>query len=106
MSSIKRVCLPVMVSCLLAFNAGAATPVQDLNSLLELVKQGKLAEDRENQAREARFKAARDDQAALLAEARATREQEETRSTELEKAFEENEQNLAELQASLDERLG
>ncbi|WP_434049203.1 MotA/TolQ/ExbB proton channel family protein [Marinobacter salarius] len=106
MSNMKFLCLPMICFCLLAFNAGAATPAQDLDTLLDLVKQGKLAEDRENQAREARFKAAKDDQSNLLAEARATREQQEKRSAELEKSFEENEQTLAELEAALNERLG
>lgn len=106
MSNMKCLCLPVICLFLLAFNAAAATPVQDLDTLLELVKRGKLAEDQENQDREARFKAAENDQAKLLAEARATLEQEEKRSTELEKNFEENEQATAELQEALDERLG
>lgn len=106
MSNMKFLCLPMICFFLLAFNAGAATPVQDLDTLLDLVRQGKLAEDRENQAREARFKAAKDDQATLLSEARATREQEEKRSVDLEKNFEENEQTTAELQAAFNERLG
>lgn len=106
MSNMKTLCLPMICLCLLAFNAGAAIPVQDLDTLLDLVRQGKLGEDKENQAREARFRAARDDQATLLTEARATREQEEKRSADLEKNFEENEQTTAELQEALNERLG
>ena len=77
MSNMKYLFLSMIFFSLLAFNAGAATPVQDLDELLELVEQGKLAEDKENQAREARFKAAKNDQVKLLAEAKATREQEE-----------------------------
>lgn len=106
MSNVKTLCLPVICLCFLAFNASATTPVQNLDALLNLVKQGKLAEDKENQAREARFKAAKDDQATLLSEARGTREQEEKRSAELEKTFEANEQAAEELEAALNERLG
>lgn len=106
MNNMKYLCLPMICFFLLAFNAGAATPVQDLDQLLDLVKQGKLAEDKENQAREARFKAARNDQAELLEEAKATREQEEQRSAGLEENFDQNEQTAVELQESLNERLG
>lgn len=106
MSNMKYLCLPMICFFLLAFNAGAATPVQDLDQLLDLVRQGKLAEDKENQAREARFKAARNDQAKLLEEAKATREQEEQRSAGLEESFDQNEQTAVELQEALNERLG
>lgn len=106
MNSMKYLFLLMFCCSVFGFNAKAADPVKDLDKLLDLVKQGKLAEEKENQAREARFRAARNNQTELLAEARATRAQEEKRSVALEKDFENNEQVAAELQEALNERLG
>lgn len=87
-------------------NAAHAEVAKDLDQLLRLIKQGKVAEAKENTAREQRFKAAKNDQAKLLAEAKNTLKQEEDRSAKLEANFEENEQKTAELQEALNKRLG
>jgi biopolymer transport protein ExbB len=91
-------------------SAGAAPPAppepKTLDELLVLVQQGFKEESAENQRREAEFKAARDDQDALLAQALATFSREERLSQQLEAAYNHNEDAIGENQAQLAERLG
>ncbi len=77
-----------------------------LDQLVEMVKKGRVKENAENQRREAEFKRARDRQADLLREAEEEVAREEARSTALEAEFQENEIQLANLEALLGERLG
>lgn len=79
---------------------------QDLDELLRLVRERRLFESEVNEAREQEFLQRRDQQANMLAEARATRRAEEQRSDRLETTFEENERTLGQLQEQLDTRLG
>lgn len=87
-------------------SAVVAQEAKSLDELLNFVKQGQSSEAKENRAREARFRKAKNDQARLLAEAKALRKQEEARSARLEKNFEENELKVAEKQSQLKDRLG
>lgn len=77
-----------------------------LDQLLKFVKQGQSSEAKENRAREARFKAAKNDQAKMLANAKQMRKQEEDRSAQLEATFEQNEIQVTDKQRQLKERLG
>jgi len=77
-----------------------------LGDLLKRVKKGWSGERAENREREARFKKARDNQASLLAKAKATRAAEAARSEALESQFEANEIALTTLEDTLTERLG
>jgi biopolymer transport protein ExbB len=77
-----------------------------LADLLKSVQGGWSGERKENREREARFKQARDEQAQLLAKAKATRAAEEARSEALESQFEANEIALTTLEDTLTERLG
>lgn len=77
-----------------------------LDELLKLVKEARVAESREQAAREAEFKQARAERAKLLQQAQATRNGEEKRSEQLEKTFADNEREIAALQEQLQERLG
>jgi biopolymer transport protein ExbB len=90
--------------------AGDALPPppepKSLDELLELVKKGFKEESAENKRREAEFKAGRDQQEALLAQALATFSREERLSQDLEAAYNHNEDAIGENQASLAERLG
>ncbi|MFA7555970.1 MAG: MotA/TolQ/ExbB proton channel family protein [Spongiibacteraceae bacterium] len=83
-----------------------AQEAKSLDQLLNFVKQGALGEAKENKAREARFKSAKNDQARLLAEAKQMRTNEEKRSATLESDFEQNELKVAEKQRQLKDRLG
>lgn len=76
-----------------------------MEELLRHVREGLLNEQSEHREREARFRARRDEQAVLLAEAEAERRKEELRSERLEAEFEKNQDIIAvkreQLQASL-----
>ena len=88
----------------------AAAPVQPaaatLDELLERVRQGWNAERAENRRRESAFRSKRDHQKQLLADAKATLRVEEDRSQKLEKVFEQNEIRIAQLNKTLEDRLG
>lgn len=88
----------------------AAAPVQpaaaSLDELLERVRQGWNVERAENKKREASFKGKRDHQKQLLEDAKAALKREEERSQVLESSFEQNEIRLAQLDKTLEERLG
>ncbi|MDD9893538.1 MAG: MotA/TolQ/ExbB proton channel family protein [Gammaproteobacteria bacterium] len=86
------------------------TPKQNqadsLDDLLEMVKQGTLEDQKELQARETSFKRKRDEQARLLAEARAELKREEERSIALEQQFDQNKKTIREDQQVLSDKLG
>ena len=79
---------------------------ENLDQLLELVKQGQARASAENKAREDRFAQDKANQAAALKRAEEERVREERRSARLEKQFEENELLIAAKQEQLRERLG
>lgn len=72
-----------------------------LLQLLEQTKNARAAEKAENAQRERRFRERRDQQAAMLKEAKAELATQERRSEELLDEFEANDKKLAELEASL-----
>ena len=79
---------------------------ENLDQLLNLVKQGQARASSENAAREARFTQDKANQAAALKRAEEERAREERRSARLEKQFEQNELLIAAKQEQLRERLG
>ena len=79
---------------------------ENLDQLLDLVKQGQARASAQNKAREDRFTRDKANQAAALKRAEDERTREERRSTRLEKKFEENELLIAAKQEQLRERLG
>ncbi|CAI8424131.1 MAG: Uncharacterised protein [Halieaceae bacterium] len=79
---------------------------ENLDQLLNLVKQGQARASSENTAREARFSQDKANQAAALQRAEEERTREERRSARLEKQFEQNELLIAAKQEQLRERLG
>ena len=79
---------------------------QNMDELLELVKQGRARAAAENRAREQRFQQDKANQQAALDRARRERAAEERRSARLEKQFEDNELLIAAKQEQLKERLG
>ena len=81
---------------------GPSTPQQ----LLEIVRQGKFADSKEQRAREAKFGSEKSKQTTLLANAKATRARLERTAARLEKTFEANEELLVVAEAQLKERLG
>ena len=77
-----------------------------MDELIRRVEQGRVTDNRENQAREQRFRQARSEQQKLLNEARGSKRQAESRSEKLEATYDDNEQTIAEQAELLDQRLG
>ena len=104
----------LLAALLLALSAGAQEATSDLtiveantlDELLKNVEERRVVESREHNEREARFRAAREDQQQMLQDAQAERRREEQRSERLETQFEENEIRIGNLQEQLDKRLG
>ena len=74
--------------------------------LLQLIEQGQSRDSRESRQRESEFKQARNRQQSLLNQARAERTRQENISSNLEQAFEDNQQRIITARQALDERLG
>ena len=79
---------------------------KSLFELLDLVKQGLEVESEENRRREAAFKAAKEEQEQLLAEARQILAEKERLSQAFEAAYNANESAIGENEARLAEQLG
>ena len=84
----------------------SAPQPDSLEELLEMVRQGFQAEREENRLREQEFLRAKDEQQALLEQAKQTLAREEARSQRLEETYNANEGELGELEERLTERLG
>ncbi len=87
-------------------NQDQGSEAADLDALLDMVQQGVFAETEEHRQREAEFLANRDRQAQLLRQARRTKADEENISERLERTFQNNEDEIANLQQRLQDRLG
>lgn len=93
--------------CVVAAGQGLAQEApKTLNDLLNVVKEESGRRASENRARERRFVEARDEQQALLAEAKRSLANENARSDQLKVAFDENEKELAVLSETLQVRVG
>ena len=77
-----------------------------LDDLLKNVEDRRVVESAEHVRREAEFRQRKDQQAKMLADARAEKRRQEARSKRLDETFEENERRMAELQKQYDDRLG
>jgi len=84
----------------------AAEKPADLDALLKQVKREGVLEQQQNKLREAEFVTARDDQAKLLAEAKAQLMSEEQRTEQLNQTFQDYEKGLVEKEALLQEKSG
>jgi biopolymer transport protein ExbB len=100
-------CLMLAVAGLLSSSfAVAQDKAQTLDQLLDMVKKSQISESAEHKQREAEFARDKANQANLLAQAKATRQAEEARSTALEKKYQEQDILVAAKKAQLNERLG
>jgi biopolymer transport protein ExbB len=86
--------------------AGVASAAENLDELLEQTRNTRAVQAQANAAREKKFLAERDRQAALLEEAKQKRDAAEARSKQLSAAFDANETRLAELEELMNQRLG
>ena len=80
--------------------------VNTLDELLQNVEERRVVESQEHLRREAEFQARKDQQARMLADARAEKRAQERRSERLETTFEENEIRIGQMQEQYDKRLG
>ena len=97
------ICSAVMA---VALPLTAVAETADLDSLLNLVKQGQARDNQEFNQRLKEFNSSKAQQEQLLADAQAERARLEALSAEKEEAFRTNEQALADAQERLAERLG
>ncbi len=84
----------------------AAEKPENLDALLKQVKRESILEQQQNKKREAKFVAARDEQAKLLAQANTELAEQERRTTLLNLAFQAQETSLAEKETLLQEKSG
>ncbi len=77
-----------------------------MNDLLRQVEQGRVSDNKENKAREARFAQAKSEQQKVLNETKREKSGLENRSQTLEQDFETNDLAIADLTATLNTRLG
>lgn len=78
----------------------------NLSELLQMMKESKISETKEQQKREADFRRSKANQANLLKQAEATKAAEERRSTQLETKFKEQDLLVQQKRAQYEERLG
>jgi len=102
-----KLILSLLLSSVLALPVlQAAEKPKDLDSLLKQVKRERVLEQQNNKLREAEFLTTRDEQAALLAEARAQLVFEEQRTLQLNQTFQDYEKGLVEKESLLKEKSG
>ena len=77
-----------------------------LDDLLKNVEERRVVESREHAQREREFRDRKDQQAGMLADAKAERRRQEQRSNSLEATFNENERKIAQMQEQYNDRLG
>ena len=97
-----------LLALLVAASAAAQEnrPADSLDELLDMVREGSAREQADNREREARFRAARDQQQRLLAEAGRELETEERRSERLEADYNAKDLEIVEVAGQLDRRMG
>lgn len=101
----------VVLAFALAFSGFATAaeediPAKSLAELLDLVKEGKVVNKRENEQREREFQANKANQQSEVNKARRMQREEEAEAERLEGIFETNEQDIAAKQEILAKRLG
>jgi biopolymer transport protein ExbB len=97
---------PGMVIIVLLVFLTPGVDAQSLDELARQVREAAASEAKINQEREAAFVLARDEQDTLLSRARQELAAENSRSDELREDYDRNEITLAELETTLDERMG
>lgn len=86
--------------------ADEGVEAKSLDKLLEMVKEGKVVNRRENERREQEFLANKQEQQSELNRANRLQEEEEARAERLEAQFQDNETEIANLEEILSKRLG
>ena len=103
---IKSSLLSVALSSLLVVMPTFAQETNNLDELLSRLKNGQIAQTKQNQAREKEFNQKVNQQERLLKQAQSTRDQAIATSTSLETQFQDNEIKLANKTEALTRRMG
>jgi biopolymer transport protein ExbB len=99
--------MPFLVAALFAAPVSAQEQkALSMEELLRQVERGRVLDNKENTAREDRFKKAKSEQQNMLRDAEREKTNEENRSQRLEDEFEANELEIEQLTETLNERLG
>ena len=94
-------------TALVVFNSQVlAQQATNLDELLSQLAQGKIAQSKQNQIREAQFNAKKSQQVKMLKQASQERDQAIKLSTQLERSFQDNEVKLANSTDALNKRMG
>jgi biopolymer transport protein ExbB len=103
----KRIVM-VVATGLLSFGVAHAqdAPASSMGELLKQIERGQARDSQEARQREAEFAKRKNEQQALLNQARAERSRQERNSARLEQLFEENQAKIVAARTALDERLG
>ncbi|VUD62184.1 Biopolymer transport protein ExbB [Thalassocella blandensis] len=106
--SINKNILGLVAAGIMSFSGAvfAQDKAADLDQLLKMVRDSKVAESKEAAQREAEFRRSKANQAALLQKAENEKRAEEARSDRLEKKYEEQELLVQQKRKQLDERMG
>ena len=105
----KRITLIIATGLLslgIVTTANAQGEARSMGELLKLIQQGQARDSQEARQREAAFAQSKNQQQALLNQARAERNRAEATSASLEQQFEENQPRIITARQALDERLG
>ncbi len=107
----KKVLMTLCAGALIVSSIGWAAEEEEIEAksiaeLLQLVREGKIANRRTNERREQEFLADKSQQQKEVRNAQTAQRREEARSERLEAQFEKNEQNIAAKQEILQKRLG
>ena len=107
----KKVLMTLCAGALIVSSIGWAAEEEEIEAksiaeLLQLVREGKIANRRTNERREREFLADKSQQQKEVRNAQTAQRREEARSERLEAQFEKNEQNIAAKQEILQKRLG
>ncbi|MBU2894733.1 MotA/TolQ/ExbB proton channel family protein [Colwellia sp. D2M02] len=105
-NTFKKVLSATALTLTLASTASFAEQAANLDDLLSQLEQGKIAQSKQNQAREAQFKAKVNQQQRMLDDMAAQRDSALKLSVELETKFSDNEVELGNKADALDKRLG
>jgi biopolymer transport protein ExbB len=100
--------LALLLPLLLSSSALAqeSEPAANLDELLRMVREGRTREEREHREREASFRAARDEQKQLLAEAQQQQSAAERKSEQLENTYDAQELEIVGVTEQLNRRMG
>lgn len=104
----KKRSLLILLTLIVAFPVLAQdqTPATNLDDLLKQVQSGRTADQAKHRQREAEFRAAKDQQQQLLANARRQLRDAEKRSEQLEGTYNANDLKIVDVSEQLDRRLG